>query len=370
MQCLHGFGQREAVADKPFQLHLAAEHKSRCLLLQIHGSAVGTQETLFIDANGGGINRCLAVLSLRKQQYATARTGSIHGWTNQTVPCYRNYDCICPPAVRQLPDGLYGVGARGVDVLVQTERLTYCMPLGKQIGSYYPNSAAAGQHRQNDADGSLTNHEHRLAGRKSQCFNTFHAGIDRLDEGCLLERHTFRNADNALANDPFHHPNVLGETAAAGFVAGGRAHLLIGGTLGEHLVSAVIAVAARNVMENHHPVPNVKFRNIVPEGSYHPGSFMAEDARRGMRPSGNLLQVCAADATGVDPHQHLTRANRRNRYGLEPDVIDTTVHGRRHSQGDCLLPRGTAELCRDRHFSYQFSVASCQLNPFPTTAFD
>ena len=126
----------------------------------------------------------------------------------------------------------YGIGGRSVDVFVQTERLSYCMPLGKQIGSYYPCATTARQYGQDDADRPLTDYQHRFPSRKSQRFNTFHARVYGLDKSSLLEGNAFGNANYPFANDPLHHPNILGKTASAGLVTSSRADFLVRSDIG------------------------------------------------------------------------------------------------------------------------------------------
>src|ERR1019366_3292984 len=279
-----------------------------------------------------------------------------------SVAGYRQYDRIRPPALRQLFNGPYGLRGGSVDVFVQAERLSYCMPLRKQIGSHYPRSATARQHRQDDANRPLTDHQHRFPGRKSQRFNTLHAGVDGLDESSPLQRNAIRNTNDSLANDPLHHPYIFGKTASAGLVACGRANFLVRRTLGEHLVPAVEAFAAGDVVKHHHAVAEFVAGNILAERSNHSGSFMAKDAGSRMRTGGNLLEIGAADAAGVDPDQDFSWADLRNRDGFQPNVVHAAINRRLHGGGDGMLTDGTTELGCARHVRNQLPVASCQLS--------
>src|SRR5689334_410635 len=127
----------------------------------------------------------------------------------------------------------------------------YCKPLGEQIGSEYICTSSLGQYSQHDTDGSLPNHKHRLPRARGQSCNSFHAGINRLDERGLLEG-DFRGefCDPATRNNPVQNPHILRESAAAGLEAGRTSHLLVNGTLSKNLVPAVKALSTRDVMEH------------------------------------------------------------------------------------------------------------------------
>src|SRR5208337_2076879 len=49
------------MADEPLQIHFPAQHKTSRLFLQVDGSAVGSQKTLFVNANRRRIDRGLTV---------------------------------------------------------------------------------------------------------------------------------------------------------------------------------------------------------------------------------------------------------------------------------------------------------------------
>jgi hypothetical protein len=179
--------------------------------------------------------------------------------------------------------------------------------------------------------------------RKSQRFNSFHAGVHGFDERCLLERNAIRDTDHAVPpDDPIHHANILGEAPATGFVACRRPNFLVGRTLGKHLVPAVIAVAARDVMEDHHPVANPEAGNAVANRSNNAGGLVAKDPGSGVRAGGDFLQICAADAAGMDADEDLASADLRHRNGLHADVVDAPIdrgqHGRRDGRLLDVLP--------------------------------
>ncbi len=55
-------------------------------------------------------------------------------------------------------------------------------------------------------------------------------------------------------DNPVHHPDVLGESAAGGLEAGRAADFLVGLALGKHFMPAVVTLAARDVMEHDHAI--------------------------------------------------------------------------------------------------------------------
>ena len=83
--------------------------------------------------------------------------------------------------------------------------------------------------------------------------------------------------------------------------------------MGENFVVAVITIAARDVMKDHHPVTDLEICNIATNSGHHACGFMSEDAGRRVRATGNLLQIRAADTTGVYLDQDLAWAYFRHR---------------------------------------------------------
>jgi hypothetical protein len=61
---------------------------------------------------------------------------------------------------------------------------------------------------------------------------------------------------------------------------------------------------------------------------------MAEDARWGMRPGGDFLQVSAADAAGLDAEEQLSGADLRHGNGFQADIIHSAVDGGEHGHRD------------------------------------
>src|SRR5215469_12426088 len=185
------------------------------------------------------------MLRLRKQQDSPTRPGCFHSGPNKAVACHSQYDGVSPPAFRQFLDRRDGVRGGGVDVLVETKRLCNCKPLRKQIGSNNSHPTLTSQYRQNDTDRPLANYQNGLARIKSQRLYAFHAGVDRLDKGSLLERYLAGNADHAAAaDDPIHYPDVLRKASATRLIARRCANLLVRRALRKNLVFAVVTATA------------------------------------------------------------------------------------------------------------------------------
>ena len=78
-------------------------------------------------------------------------------------------------------------------------------------------------------------------------------------------------------------------------------------------------------MKDHDPIARSVIGDAFADGGYDSGSFVSEDARCRMRSGGNLLEVGAADAAGVDADEHFARADRGHRNCFEADVVDAAV---------------------------------------------
>ena len=118
IQGLRALGEREAVADQPFQIHFSVHHKADRLFLQVDRSAVRPHQSFLIDTDGCGIDQCLSVLRLRKKQYPPTGTGRIHRGTNQGVAADRENYRIGATPFGQLANPLDYVCSRSVNALV------------------------------------------------------------------------------------------------------------------------------------------------------------------------------------------------------------------------------------------------------------
>src|SRR5262249_5945264 len=136
------------------------------------------------------------------------------------------------------------------------------------------------QYRQDDPNRPLPDHKDTLALRDMKRLDPLQAGIDRFDVASLLERYVVGDLDQTALDDPIHHPDVFGETAARGLVADRHAYLLVGRTLGEDLAHTIETFAARNVMEHHYTVAGLETCHASPDRGYDARGFMPEDARR------------------------------------------------------------------------------------------
>jgi hypothetical protein len=81
------------------------------------------------------------------------------------------------------------------------------------------------------------------------------------------------------------------------------------------------------MVEDHNPIAGTIALNLFADCGDNARGFMSEDARSGMGAGGNFLEVCAANAAGVDTDEHLSAAGFRDRDGLHADVVHPAVHG-------------------------------------------
>ena len=167
--------------------------------------------------------------------------------------------------------------------------MTYFKPFRTQVGSDNASARPLGQYAQDDANGALADYQDGLALLQMERINPLHAGIDRLDKAGLLERNIARNRNRAALGNPIHHAHVLGKPPAGRLEACGTTDLSISWTLSKRLVAAVVALTARDVMEDHHPVAGLEILDALAHSSYQTGGLMAEDARRRMGAGGDLF---------------------------------------------------------------------------------
>src|ERR1035438_4241346 len=153
--------------------------------------------------------------------------------------------------------------------MLESKAFSYSKPLGIQIGSNNRGPCPPCQDTQYDADRTLPDGQHGLAGLQAEGFDAFHTGIHWLDETSLLKRDALRDFHSALIDDPIHDADVLGEASTRGFEAGSASDLFVGGALGEGLVAAVVTVAAGDVMKDYDAVAGLEPGYSRPCGRYH-----------------------------------------------------------------------------------------------------
>src|SRR2546423_1319044 len=127
------------------------------------------------------------------------------------------------------------------------------------------------------------------------------------------------NLYHSLADDPIHCADVLRKSPARRLEPSSRPDLLIDRTLRVSLRTAVIALSARNVMEDHHPVSRAELLNALSDLRDRAGHLMAKYPRRRVRADGYLLKIGPTDPAGIDLHEKLSRADLRHRQALHAD---------------------------------------------------
>jgi hypothetical protein len=88
------------------------------------------------------------------------------------------------------------------------------------------------------------------------------------------------------------------------------------------------------MVEDHDAVANLEIRDALTNGNDLPGHFMPEDARRGMRAGGDLLEVGAADAAGMNAYQSFAGTDLRHRNRFEANIILAAIHRGAHRDGN------------------------------------
>jgi hypothetical protein len=115
-------------------------------------------------------------------------------------------------------------------------------------------------------------------------------------------------------------------------------------------MTAVIAGAAGNVVKNNHPIPRLELADASADGGDHSRGFVAEDARGGMRSSGNLLEVGAANAAGVYTQQKFPGAYLGDRDGFQANIVDAAVNSGKHGRWNRLASIFYCDLSGNPHY--------------------
>src|SRR5450755_3085049 len=308
-----------------------AEDQIRRFFLQIHGSAVASEQTALTHTNRcAGNLHALGYGGLRKQENTGPWTGEANGLLHDSGHGSRYDHEIRAALIRQPADLRFDIR---IQRIVRLERAA---PEGKLaagsdgIGGYNFRPGAPQQHGKHQANRSLANHHGGFIGLGRALHYGLQTGVDRFDETGALERNSFRNFFNAVLDDPVHNAHVLREAAAGRFKSRCHTHLLIDRALGIKLSLAVEAVLARNMVKNHYAIAGNVLRDIASRAHYHSGGLMSIDAGRGQKVVFDFLQVGMADSTRFHAHQDFARSDLR--YGHLLDAYDTLafVHSRVH----------------------------------------
>jgi hypothetical protein len=91
--------------------------------------------------------------------------------------------------------------------------------------------------------------------------------------------------------------------------------------LREGFMTAVVALAAWDVMKDDDAIAGLENVYASADGGDYSGSFVAEDAGRGVRSGGNFLEVGAADSAGVYADEQLSGADRGDGNRLQANVV-------------------------------------------------
>src|ERR1700686_5250157 len=122
-----------------------------------------------------------------------------------------------------------------------------------QIGSNHPGPGPLGQSRKDQTYRTLPHHQHGLPRLQTKSLNPFDACIHRLDKTCLLEADGVRDAHRSLLDNPVHHPDVFRKSSTRRLEPSRATNLLVGATLREGFVAAVITFSTWDVMKHNDP---------------------------------------------------------------------------------------------------------------------
>ena len=148
--------------------------------------------------------------------------------------------------------------------------------------------------------------------------------------------------------DPIHDANVFGEAPSGRLESGRATNLLVSLALSKCFVATVIALAAWNVMEDHDSIAGLELTHSFAHRSNLARSFMTENSRRGMRSSGDLLQIGATNSAGVYPKQQFASAYFGHGYCFQANVVDSSIDGSQHRGGNGPLSFVDRELSGNR----------------------
>ncbi len=96
-------------------------------------------------------------------------------------------------------------------------------------------------------------------------------------------------------------------------------------------------------MVGHDTVADAEIRDGFADPGHGAGHLVSEDARGGVRAGVDLLEVCTADAAGIDADEEFAGADLGDGHGFDADVVDAAVDGGAHPwrDGGTLPPGAT-----------------------------
>jgi hypothetical protein len=108
--------------------------------------------------------------------------------------------------------------------------------------------------------------------------------------------------------------------------------------LGKRLLAAVIALAARDVMEDDHSIAGSEPAHARAHRSHLSRRFMAKNSRRGVRSAGDFLQVRAAHAARMHAQKQFARSDLRYGNALQANIIDAAINRGQHVAWNFIRP--------------------------------
>ena len=184
----------------------------------------------------------------------------------------------------------------------------------------------AGKRRKQQADGSLTQDQHRFIALDAQFVKRFQTSVDRLDETGALERHRIGDPNHAALNDPIHDAHVLRKPTTGRLETGSDAHFLVLGALGVVPVLAIEAIETWNVVEQADAITFGKPGDFITDANDSAGRLMSVDSRRRQEIMLDFLEVRMADAAGFNAYKDFAGTGLWNGNLLKGDSLLSRVY--------------------------------------------
>ena len=255
----HCSDKRKAVTDQPFQIHFPAHHEPHRIFLQIDRSAVRPQQGFFVtQIAAGSIVASPCTVCANNKTRPPGRVASMAVRIRPLPPTARMAASAPRPSVSSRT-ALTRLRARHQS-FAQAEAFRYCKPLGIQIGSDYRGPGPFGQNTQNDTDGALSDHQNRFARLQVAVSRSPSCRYSQAPQNRPARTKRRREYGRCPARRSSPSPGRTRQTRRRQARSRPCIHFLVGLALGEGLVAAVIAVAARDVMEDHDAVAGLEIR--------------------------------------------------------------------------------------------------------------
>ena len=141
-------------------------------------------------------------------------------------------------------------------------------------------AGAGNQHGKDQTNGALPQDGHNIAGLRVDMLDALQTGIYRLDKAGLVEGNAIGDDLNSTLDNPIHHADVLGKSAAGRFIPRGDPDFFVYRALRVQFSGAVETFSARNVVENDDSIAGLRSaaHSRFPFSQSRPVDFVAENS--------------------------------------------------------------------------------------------